>query len=184
VTDTGAVELLAVPGSLRRVSSNRTLLEAAAALAPPGVAVRLSDHLAALPHFNPDLDGGTPPAPVGEWRRAVAGADGLLLSVPEYAHGLPGAFKNGLDWLVPDPAVLHKPVGIWNASARGEHAQASLREVLRTMSTTIVEEAGLTLPLLDGPVTLAGLLGTPALRLLLSDALAAFVRRIRQGRAA
>jgi chromate reductase len=103
--------------------------------------------------------------------------------VPEYAHGLPGAFKNGLDWLVSDPAVLHKPVGIWNASARGEHAQASLAEVLRTMSFMIVEEAGLTLPLLDRPLTLAGLLEAPPMRQLLSDALAAFVRRIRDSRA-
>ena len=183
MTDSGTVELLAVPGSLRRISSNRTLLEAAAALAPAGGAVRMSGHLAELPHFNPDLDGGTPPAAVGTWREAVARADGLLLSVPEYAHGLPGAFKNGLDWLVSDPAVLHKPVGIWNASARGEHAQASLAEVLRTMSFTIVEEAGLTLPLLDRPLTLAGLLEAPPMRQLLSDALAAFVRRIRDSRA-
>jgi chromate reductase len=181
VSAAATVSLLAVSGSLRGTSSNRTLLEAAAALAPPGVAVNLSDHLVALPHFNPDLDGPVPPAAVAAWREAVARADGLLLSVPEYAHGLPGAFKNGLDWLVPDPAVLHKPIAIWNASARGEHAQAALTEVLRTMSTRIVEEAGLTLPLLDGPVTLTALLETPALRALLHGALAAYVRRIRSG---
>jgi NAD(P)H-dependent FMN reductase len=120
---------------------------------------------------------------VAAWRQAVGGADGLLVSVPEYAHGLPGAFKNGLDWLVPDPAVLHKPIALWNASGRGEHARAALVEVLRTMSTTIVEEAGLTLPLLDGPITLRTLLETPNLRALLEGALTAFVRRI-QGAAA
>jgi NAD(P)H-dependent FMN reductase len=177
------VRLLAVSGSLRAASSNRILLEAAAALAPPGVTVGLSEHLVALPHYNPDLETDAPPGPVAAWRQAVGGADGLLVSVPEFAHGLPGAFKNGLDWLVPDPAVLHKPIAIWNASGRGEHGRAALVEVLRTMSTTIVEEAGLTLPLLDGPITLRTLLETPNLRALLEGALTAFVRRI-QGAAA
>jgi chromate reductase, NAD(P)H dehydrogenase (quinone) len=175
-----AVTLLAVSGSLRASSSNRTLLQAADALAPADVTVRLSHHLASLPHFNPDLDVDPPPPEVAPWRRDVAEADGLLLSVPEYAHGLPGAFKNGLDWLVRDPAVLHKPIAVWNVSARGEHARESLHEILRTMSTTVVPEAGVTLPLLDGPFELAVLTGTPALRETLRRALDAFVRFIRQ----
>lgn len=174
------MELLGISGSLRQSSSNRTLLRAAAALAPEGVTVRLSDHLATLPHFNPDLDGPAPPSPVAGWRAAVASAGGLLLSTPEYAHGLPGAFKNGLDWLVSDPALLHKPIAIWNASARGSYAQASLVEILRTMSTRIVEEAGVTLPILDPPLELATLVETPALREMLRGALAAFVRVIRE----
>jgi NAD(P)H-dependent FMN reductase len=174
------VELLAVSGSLRAASSNRTLLQAAAALAPPGVTVRLSDHLMALPHFNPDLDGDMRPAAADSWRAAVGRADGLLLSTPEYAHGLPGAFKNGLDWLVSDPALLHKPIAIWNVSARGSFAQASLIEILRTMSTRIVELAGVTLPLLDSPLELTALVGTPALRDMLRGALDAFVRAIRE----
>jgi chromate reductase, NAD(P)H dehydrogenase (quinone) len=173
------VELLAIPGSLREASSHRTLLRAAAALAPEDVTVRLSDHLATLPHFNPDLD-AAPPAAVAGWRAAVGGAGGLLLSTPEYAHGLPGTLKNGLDWLVSDPALLHKPIAIWNVSARGSYAQASLIEILRTMSTRIVEEAGVTLPLLDSPLELAALVETPALRAMLRDALEAFVRVIRQ----
>jgi NAD(P)H-dependent FMN reductase len=174
------ISLFAVCGSLRASSSNRTLLQAAAALAPADVTVRLSEHLAALPHFNPDLDGDARPAAAEAWRRAVGSADGLLLSTPEYAHGLPGAFKNGLDWLVSDPALLHKPIAIWNVSARGTYAQASLVEILRTMSTRIVEAAGVTLPLLDQPLQPAALTGTPAIRDMLRDALDALVRSIRE----
>ncbi|HEX6614796.1 MAG TPA: NADPH-dependent FMN reductase [Gemmatimonadales bacterium] len=171
--------VLAVPGSLRAASSNRTLLEAAAVLAPPGMIVRLSDHLATLPHFNPDLDGpGRPPEAAG-WRAAAGGADGILISIPEYAHGMPGAFKNGLDWLVSDPALVHKPIAIWNASPRGEHARASLVEVLRTMSTRIVEAAGVTLPILDPPLRVATLVQTPELRDMLRRALETFAREIR-----
>lgn len=174
------VELLGIAGSLRQSSSNRTLLRAAAALAPEGVTVRLSEHLATLPHFNPDLDGAAAPGTVAGWRAAVGSAGGLLVSTPEYAHGLPGAFKNGLDWLVSDPALLHKPIAIWNVSARGTYARASLIEILRTMSTRIVEEAGLTLPIIDSPLELATLLETPDLRRVLQGALEAFVRVIRE----
>ena len=50
------------------------------------------------------------------------------------------------DWLVSDPALLHKPIAIWIVSARGTYATASLVEILRTMSTRIVDEAAVTLP--------------------------------------
>jgi NADPH-dependent FMN reductase len=73
------MDLLAIPGSLRSSSSNRTLLEAAAALAPDGVTVHLSEHLAALPHFNPDLDGPARPPAATAWAAAVGAADGLLV---------------------------------------------------------------------------------------------------------
>ncbi len=174
------MELLAIPGSLRAASSSWTLLEAAALLAPEGVTVHLSAHLATLPHFNPDLDVAPRPPAVAAWRTAVGRAGGLLISAPEYAHGLPGAFKNALDWLVSDPAVLRKPIAIWNVSARGTYAQASLIEILRTMSTRIVDEAGVTLPLLDSPLEQASLLDVPALRELLRAALDAFVRAIHE----
>jgi chromate reductase, NAD(P)H dehydrogenase (quinone) len=174
------IGLLAVCGSLRAASSNRTLLQSAAELAPVDVTVRLSDHLAALPQFNPDFDGDARPSAAEAWRHAVGSADGLLLSTPEYAHGLPGAFKNGLDWLVSDPALLDKPIAIWTVSARGTYAQASLVEILRTMSTRIVEAAAVTLPLLDQPLQPTALIGNPAIRDMLRDALDAFVRAIRE----
>src|SRR4029450_8065808 len=94
--------ILAVSGSLRARSSNTAALAAASRVAPDGVLVQLYDGLATLPHFNPDHDeeGAEPPAPVAGLRTLIAGADGVLLSTPEYAHGLPGVLKNALDWLV------------------------------------------------------------------------------------
>jgi NAD(P)H-dependent FMN reductase len=55
--------------------------------------------LGRLPHFNPDLEEGPPPE-VLELRERVGQAGGLLISCPEYARGIPGSFKNALDWLV------------------------------------------------------------------------------------
>ena len=56
------------------------LLEAAAALAPPDMTIRMSDHLSALPHFNPDLDGTEAPPAVVQWRAAVDDAEGFRSS--------------------------------------------------------------------------------------------------------
>ena len=74
------MRLLALCGSLRAVSSNGAALQAAALLAPPGVEVATYDGLAALPHFNPDLDTEPPPAAVAALRQAVGASDGLLIA--------------------------------------------------------------------------------------------------------
>ena len=146
-----ATHLLTVSGSLRAVSSNGAVLDAAAALAPAPVRVTRFDGLADLPAFNPDLDGeGAVPAPaVARWRAAIAGADALMICSPEYAHGVPGVLKNALDWLVASGEFIGKPVAVINASSRATHAWASLVETLRTMSADVVLDASITLPL-DG----------------------------------
>jgi len=94
--DLPILRILAVSGSLRAVSSNTALLRAAIALSPPGVEIRLYGALRELPHFNPDLEANEPPA-VTDLRAQVRWADGLLISSPEYAHGVPGVMKNALD---------------------------------------------------------------------------------------
>ena len=94
------MRILTISGSLRAASSNTSVLEALALLAPPGVAVTRYEGLGALPHFNPDIEMEALPEAVARLRRQVAEADGLIVSSPEYAHGIAGSFKNGLDWLV------------------------------------------------------------------------------------
>jgi NAD(P)H-dependent FMN reductase len=142
------MRLLAISGSLRAHSSNGELVRALATLAAPAVNVELYAGLGDLPAFNPDLDeeGMTLPPAVQTLRRAVGDADGLVISSPEYAHGVPGALKNALDWLVSGPEMVYKPVSLLNASPRSVHAQQSLAETLRTMSATLVDGACLALP--------------------------------------
>lgn len=160
-----ARNILAISGSLRARSANTEVLRAVASLAPATVTVTLFAGLADLPAFNPDLDdeGAVPPPAVRDFRAQVAMADGLLICSPEYAHGVPGALKNALDWLVSGAEILFKPIGLLSASSRSTHAQASLAETLRTMSTVIVPDASLTLPLDGLRLDAAAIAATPEL---------------------
>jgi NAD(P)H-dependent FMN reductase len=169
--------VLAVSGSLRARSLHAAVLEAAGALAPAGMAVTLFRGLGELPHFNPDLDVDPPPLPVAAWREAVAAADVLLCCTPEYAHGLPGAFKNALDWLVSFEGFIDKPVAIIAARPGGGHAQAALREILTTMNARLLDDAGITLPLTSNTHDADSLVRQPAVRELLERCL----RRIAAG---
>jgi chromate reductase, NAD(P)H dehydrogenase (quinone) len=174
------MRLLAISGSLRRASSNTTLLRAAALLAPDGVSVHLYGGLADLPAFNPDLDTDAPPQPVADLRRCVGEADGLIISSPEYAHGIAGALKNALDWLVRSVEFPFTPVAIFNASPRATHAPAQLREVLVTMSARLVASAAVTLPLSGRIIDERQVAGEPQLADPLRVALAQFVAAIAQ----
>ena len=143
---------LTISGSLRRASTNKAALAAFAILAPAGVEVEPYEGLAELPPFNPDADfeGATTHAAVSGLRAAVSRADALVIATPEYAHGLPGAFKNALDWLVASDAIVGKPVALINASPRAFHAQADLREILSTMAARLLPQAFASVPLLSG----------------------------------
>jgi chromate reductase len=132
------MRILAISGSLRAGSSNTTLLRAATMVAPSGIAIVAYDGIGELPHFNPDLDEGTPPENIAKFRAEVAAADAVMISSPEYAHGVPGTLKNALDWLVGGVEINGKPVALVNASARATYAQAALQETLTTMGARVV----------------------------------------------
>lgn len=149
--------ILAISGSLRRQSLNSALLRAAARLASETVRISLYAEAGVLPLFNPDLEGAEPPVVRRLWH-AVTAADALLIASPEYAHGVTGAMKNVLDWLVGLPAFYGKPVGVLNASPRAWHADEALRETLRTMSATIVEGASVAIPILGSGLDENGML--------------------------
>jgi chromate reductase, NAD(P)H dehydrogenase (quinone) len=171
------IQILAISGSLRATSSNTALLRAAAELAPAGVGIELYGGLGELPHFNPDLEADEPPA-VTDLRARVRRADGLLISSTEYAHGVPGAMKNALDWLVGGEEFVDKPVALLNASPRATHAQASLAETVTTMSGRLITEASIAVPLLGAKLDAAEIAAHPEIAGLLREAIAAFARAI------
>jgi chromate reductase, NAD(P)H dehydrogenase (quinone) len=137
------MRILAISGSLRRASTNTAALEALARLAPEGVKVLVYGDLANLPPFNPDddIEDRPKPEPVETLRALVDASDALVIAAPEYAHGLPGALKNAVDWLVASETFAGKPTALINTSPRAFHAQASLREILSTMAARLIPEA-------------------------------------------
>jgi len=131
--------ILAISGSLRRASVNSAAVRAAArAGARESIAVTISDAVRHLPHFDPDCE-GAPPEQVLEFRAACAAASGVLLAVPEYAHGIPGALKNALDWAVGDVCLNYKPVGVLDVAppGRGAHVRRALDEVLAALDADV-----------------------------------------------
>lgn len=170
-------KLFALSGSLRQHSSNTQLLQAVVVAAPPTISIDLYQSLQELPHFNPDEDPQAYPALLDLFQR-VRVADGLIVSTPEYARGVPGSLKNALDWLVGSDAFVEKPFVLFNASNRSTHAQASLITTLQTMSGIHVAEADLTIHLLGKGETVETLLATASERQMLLDALTRFVEKI------
>ena len=122
------MNILGIPGSLRRASFNHGLLRAARDAAPAGAALEIVE-VGDLPLFNEDLETGGWPATVARLRDKVATADAVLFACPEYNYNVSGVLKNAFDWLsrpeaaagaraVPgrDKLFVDKPCGLFGAS--------------------------------------------------------------------
>jgi NAD(P)H-dependent FMN reductase len=132
--------ILALSGSLRVSSVNTAALRVAVAAGTArGIPIELSDAIRMLPHFDPDLE-GDPPEAAARFDRACAEAAGLLISVPEYAHGIPGAFKNALDWTVGTGSLYAKPVAVLDVAhgSRGGYVREALDHVFAAMQSHVV----------------------------------------------
>ena len=136
------------------------------------------DGLATLPHFNPDLDNDAAPRSVVAFRSQLHASDGVLISSPEYAHGVPGVLKNALDWVVASGELYGKPVALLNASPRSVHAQASLKETLTVVTANLIPEASITVSLRSNKVDEASIISDPGISHALRSALEAFGRAI------
>ena len=130
-----------------------------------------------IPPFNPDLDANAIPT-VHRFRLALESCDAVLISSPEYAHGVSGVLKNALDWVVASGEFIDKPVALVNTSTRATHAHASLKETLTTMSGRVIEKASTVVPLNGKAWDASGIVGDADLSSLLGDALAALARGI------
>jgi len=137
------MKILGISGSLRAASVNTALLRTAATLTPYGVTLIIYEGIGNLPHFNPELDKEPLPLAVTSFRSQLNISAGVIISSPEYAHGIPGVLKNALDWLVASGELYEKPVALFNASPRSSYAQASLAETLAVMTARLIPEASI-----------------------------------------
>ncbi len=131
--------ILGLAGSLRKASFNSGLLRAAREVAPQGVAIEIGS-IRDVPLYDGDHESEYGlPASVTRLQEQLHAADGLLMVTPEYNNGVPGVFKNAIDWMSRGPG-LHffkgKPVAVIGASPGGfgtVMAQAHWSPVLRTL---------------------------------------------------
>lgn len=177
-----AVKLVGVAGSLRRLSFNKGLLNAAAELLPDDVTLEIVP-IDDIPLYNADVEAadGIPPA-VARLKEAIAEADGLLLATPEYNNGVPGVFKNVIDWASRPAADIGRvfggrPVALIGASPGGFGtilSQDNWLSVLRTLGTRPWFEGRLMVSRAGGLFDDQGQLTDDATRARLRDFIAGF----------
>ncbi|WP_368759066.1 NADPH-dependent FMN reductase [Pseudomonas aeruginosa] len=137
------VYIIGVAGSLRRMPYNMGLLKAAVELMPKEVTFEIKK-INAIPLFNSDNEEvHGPPAAVIELKEAIMAADGVILATPEYNNGIPGVFKNAIDWASRPVADIPKvfggrPFAVMGASPGGFGtllSQDAWLSVLRMLGT-------------------------------------------------
>jgi chromate reductase len=140
------MKVLGISGSLRRDSHNTKLLRAAAEMLRAEAAdVQIYPDLKLVPPYDEDDDRDPTPAAVAQLRAAVAGADALFFSTPEYNSSIPGQLKNAIDWLsrpVATNVLINKPVAVIGASTGmfgAVWAQAELRKTLAAAGARVIE---------------------------------------------
>jgi chromate reductase len=138
--------ILGLSGSLRKASFNAGLLRAARDLAPEGTVIEIGDiHQVPLYNADDEAENGLPPA-VKHLQEQLAVSDGLLMVTPEYNNGVPGVFKNVIDWMSRGPGLAEfvgKPVMLIGASPGGFGtvlAQNGWLPILRTLKVELWSE--------------------------------------------
>lgn len=140
------VKILGISGSLRNNSSNTNILKTISDLLPERVDFTIFDQLHLIPPFNP---GDEENHVVKSLKSVISFADGVIISTPEYAYGVPGVLKNALDWTVSSGEFNEKPVSAISASplnSGGDKALASLLLTLTALGTKRNEHSFLSIP--------------------------------------
>ena len=175
--------ILALSGSLRHGSFNTALARAAQAQAPAGVTVEVAT-LHGIPLYDADVEHtqGIPEA-VQALRAQILAHDGLLMVTPEYNNGVPGVFKNGIDWLSRTGPGLFEGlhVALMGASPSGFGTILSQNQwlpVLRTLKTQFWSEGRLMVSRANTLMDANGELSDPATLKLVGDFVAGFARSL------
>ena len=107
---------------------------------PAGAELEIGS-IAGIPLYNGDVEVEGIPTSVAALKEKVVQADALLLVSPEYNNGIPGVFKNAIDWLSrPSSDIARvfggKPIALIGASPGNFGtilSQAAWLPVLRTL---------------------------------------------------
>ncbi len=179
--------ILGLSGSLRKASFNAGLLRSAADVAPDDVAIHIGA-IRDVPLYDADLEAaeGLPPAVI-TLQHQLAEAKGLLLVTPEYNNGIPGVFKNVIDWMSRGPGLalfVGKPVAVLGASPGGfgtVMAQAHWLPVLRTLKADLWADGRMLVSRAQGSFDAHGNLTNEEIRATLAEFIHGFAQRVRAG---
>ncbi|MCC2654927.1 MAG: NADPH-dependent reductase [Panacagrimonas sp.] len=176
------VKLLGISGSLRKQSYNTALLRAAQSLLPPEVTLDIAT-LHGIPLYDGDAEQaqGIPQA-VTELKQRIIAADGVLLASPEYNSGIPGVFKNAIDWVSRPPKELqgifgNRAFAVIGATPGGlgtVMAQAAWLPVLKALGTRTWSGAKVMVPRANHAFDPQGALTDETVRGQLRDFVAGF----------
>lgn len=113
------LNVISICGSLRKGSYNRMVMNALPGLAPEGMHIKEAPPYSELPLYNADIQNSTGfPAAVNTLAEAIRAADGVIFVTPEYNFGIPGPFKNAIDWLsrLPNQPFAGKLIALQSVS--------------------------------------------------------------------
>ncbi len=137
------MKIIAIYGSLREKSYNRSVLEYLAELAQPKDTLEIFP-TKEIPLFCEDYEPNNIPEGVLKLKNLISDSDGVILATSEYNNIPSAVLLNILNWLsrasLGEP-IKGKPVGIVGASTSGfgtARAQLVLRAVLSVLDAKIM----------------------------------------------
>ncbi len=147
-------KIVAISGSTRQNSANHSLIKAIADLSKTHLDIRVFNGIENLPQFNPDNDGDNVAKEVADFRQQLNNADGVIICTPEYAHGVPGALKNAIDWTISSSSFPQKPTMLITASTGGKYGHQALMETLKAIEAKNIDNLQMVIPFVKTKISM------------------------------
>lgn len=139
------MKTLTLSGSAGENSTNTSLLLSLEKIFPKGEFFHFNE-LKKLPLYTPDLDVNPLPKEVEYFRNQVSQSEAIIISTPEYIHGIPAILKNGLEWLTKSGELQGKRVLAITYTPhppRGEKVMRALLWSLSALNANVVSSLSL-----------------------------------------